>query len=1130
MKSFSVIKNSIVTMLVFISISSVYGQFTEVTIAKFKGTQKGASAWGDFDKNGKMDVLITGQASSGNFGKVYKNNGDSTFSIAKNIPDSASNSSFAWTDYNNDGYLDFFIFGFNGSYLSKLYQNTNGTDFSNIFSSTFEGIRNGSICWTDNNKDGLNDLFYTGFYAGNPSTKVYQNNNTSFALQSTIPLRNLEYSSISSADYNNDGNPDILLAGDDVTNAYAEIYKNTGINDYKKEFDLTGITNGSGCWGDYDNDGYIDIMIAGATSTGQTLKIYKNNSGSGFVEQTITIAGIYSCSVAWGDYDNDGDLDILLAGNNGTTRITQVYKNNNGTFALDNTISLPGVDYCSVSWVDFDNDGDLDIFLSGATAPSTYISKLFKNKIATINTAPNAPSGLTDKAVGKNVVLGWTRATDDHTPSLGLTHNIRIGTTQNGYDIVSPMADPVTGVRYIPAMGNAFMINSNDTIKNLKNGLYYWSVQAIDNCFKGGAFATEDSFYIRPTAAITVSADSACISSSITFNCITDAGAGATYAWTWDNGSVQSGSGKGPYAIQWTSAGIKTITVIVTENGAPSYVATKTVKIKDNTISNQPANTTVCAGSNATFSVTATNTITTYQWQIKRGGNYYNLSNGAIYSGIATKQLTVVSHDSLNSHIYRCSIVGACNNITSSDATLTVTSLPLVTIHPKDSAQCDKGNVSFSVSAIGAGLGYQWQEDKGTGFANLSNSGVYSTVTTSTMGISGITSAMNNYKYRCIVSGTCPPTSTSNAASLTINTLPVISSHSKDTLICFGSSVSISASCADPNVIYSWGIAGNGKTVSVNPKLKTNYVVTVTDQKKCAKTDTVIVSVKPKYVPEICIVRYDNTTAKNMVVWEKPVTTNIKSYNVFKEFGSNKYQLVTTVPYAQMSAIIDSSSDPDSHADRYKLTAIDSCGNESDTSFFHKTPHIIFVGANIFMDDNYQDESGKFIPDFFYIYRGPTKSNLALHDSLTGTFTTYTDPKYLGGTMFYQVGVKRIPACTPTGLLKADVGPYTQSLSNIVEYKASGLDVQNQLEAVVFPNPFSENLSLEFMLDKNSDVLIEVVNATGQKTAELIFKNLAAGNQQLQLNVAKMNISEGMCYLRIIAGDKTTVVKCNYIK
>ena len=83
-----------------------------------------------------------------------------------------------------------------------------------------------------------------------------------------------------------------------------------------------------------------------------------------FILSSIGFLGVYSTSVAWGDYDKDGDLDILLAGASSSGIVTKVYRNDSGTFT-DTGANLTGFASSSVAWGDYDKDGDLDILLTG---------------------------------------------------------------------------------------------------------------------------------------------------------------------------------------------------------------------------------------------------------------------------------------------------------------------------------------------------------------------------------------------------------------------------------------------------------------------------------------------------------------------------------------------------------------------------------------------------------------------------------------------------------------------------------------------------------------------------------------------------------------------------------------------
>ena len=94
------------------------------------------------------------------------------------------------------------------------------------------------------------------------------------------------------------------------------------------------------------------------------------------------------------------------------------------------------------------------------------------------------------------MTIQWNAAQDAQTPAPGLSYNLRVGTTPGGTDVVSPMARPATGHRLLAARGNAGH-NLQWTLKNLPPGTYFWSVQTIDNSYKGSSFAPEGTFVIQ---------------------------------------------------------------------------------------------------------------------------------------------------------------------------------------------------------------------------------------------------------------------------------------------------------------------------------------------------------------------------------------------------------------------------------------------------------------------------------------------------------------------------------------------------------------------------------------------------------------------------------------------------------
>jgi len=154
----------------------------------------------------------------------------------------------------------------------------------------------------------------------------------------------------------------------------------------------------------------------------------------------------------------------------------------------------------SAAWGDYDGDRDLDVLLALYDNDHQY-SLIYRNDGFPANAAPTAPTGLVASSYGPRVDLGWSAASDDHTPAQSLTYNLRVGTTPGGCEIMSPMA-AADGWRYLPAMGNAQL--GTTAWLSLPMGIYYWSVQAIDGAYVGGPFAQEGMFTVGPYVQVAV--------------------------------------------------------------------------------------------------------------------------------------------------------------------------------------------------------------------------------------------------------------------------------------------------------------------------------------------------------------------------------------------------------------------------------------------------------------------------------------------------------------------------------------------------------------------------------------------------------------------------------------------------
>jgi hypothetical protein len=126
---------------------------------------------------------------------------------------------------------------------------------------------------------------------------------------------------------------------------------------------LPGLESGSAAWADYDNDGDLDLAMTGFSSlVAERSFIYRNDNGI-MTAVDSSIIKVANGSVNWADFDNDGDPDLMLNGQNNGSLYCELYRNDNQTFVAMNPgfVRVLGIQ----RWLDVDNDGFQDVVISG---------------------------------------------------------------------------------------------------------------------------------------------------------------------------------------------------------------------------------------------------------------------------------------------------------------------------------------------------------------------------------------------------------------------------------------------------------------------------------------------------------------------------------------------------------------------------------------------------------------------------------------------------------------------------------------------------------------------------------------------------------------------------------------------
>jgi hypothetical protein len=344
--------------------------------------------WGDFHNSGFLDLIAPNYALGTN--GYYENTGGSFLKISQGDPvQDSDNHVGAWAaDYDNDGNLDLIITagGFLSASHNRLYHNNGDGAFSPVSGGDLSKSVGyfGPGAWADYDRDGFVDFLVVNHGSpasdGGPSLLYHNNGDGTFDEITTGPVVTTIVGAGFSAvweDYDNDGFPDLLVV--DHNGPVNFLYHNEQNGTFSRV--LTNIVatddwpQSASCaaWGDYDNDGLPDLFVTSAGISPNQL--YHNEGGGVFTRATsgpklVASPGGEFNGCAWGDYDNDGYLDLFVS--SFTEKNALFHNNGDGTFTriLSSAPAQgggPNVVCGAVSWVDYDNDGFLDLFVGVVT-------------------------------------------------------------------------------------------------------------------------------------------------------------------------------------------------------------------------------------------------------------------------------------------------------------------------------------------------------------------------------------------------------------------------------------------------------------------------------------------------------------------------------------------------------------------------------------------------------------------------------------------------------------------------------------------------------------------------------------------------------------------------------------------
>jgi len=386
-------------ILSFVATNLIAQAFTKITsgpIVNDGGYSRGAG-WGYLDNDEYLDLFVVNHAGPEFLYINDQNSGLNKVLTGDIVTTSITSLSTTMGDYDNDGDLDIFIAH------GHMDPDPDNSFYSNNGDGTFNKIDVGivvedggysiSCSWGDYNNDGYLDLFVANGANFPPFTgaNFLYLNNGDFTFEKIeegeIVTDKARSHCANWVDYDNDGDLDLYVANGLGGGENNSLYTNNGNSTFSKNTTSIIVSDGGNSqgssWGDYNNDGFLDLFVA---NWGSNNCLYKNEEGF-FTKMTQADVGEIvtdaknSIGSSWGDFDNDGDLDLFVANDDNQENL--LYSNNgDGTFEKfsDDDISNDFHASYGCYWGDYDRNGFLDLFVA-----NNFINCLYSNNENTNN-------------------------------------------------------------------------------------------------------------------------------------------------------------------------------------------------------------------------------------------------------------------------------------------------------------------------------------------------------------------------------------------------------------------------------------------------------------------------------------------------------------------------------------------------------------------------------------------------------------------------------------------------------------------------------------------------------------------------------------------------------------------------
>jgi len=519
-------------------------------------------------------------------------------------------------------------------------------------------------------------------------------------------------------------------------------------------------------------------VCAGATGVTYSTGTYSSYNWT-VTNGTITAGqGTNTITVTWSNTPGTGNVAVAITDANGCSA-------NNSTNVTINALPTPSISGSNTVNI------NTDLVLTSTNAYNAYLWTATGSPTITNGTSQSATFNWS--SAGSYVVT--LTVTDANGCQNSTTHNVTVNATQapviTGNPNNATSCDPgtaqfsVTSVSGLPTPTLEWQVSTDNgnnwsavsgpdyngantttlTVNNVtgKHGYQYrlYAYNGISPDAYSNAATLTITTPVTPTVTIASSDvdNEFCAGTSVTFTATVNNTGGGTVAYQWKLNGNDVGSNQNTYTTN-TLANNDQVWVVITITGGCVTTNTATSNTITNTVLSVPAqpsaisgNTTVCqTETGVAYSVTPVTGVT-YTWSYSGTGATINNNGNA--------SITIDFAANATSGTLSVTPSNDCGNGTAQTLAITVNTLPTITAQPQNTTAAEGSNATFTVTATGGTLSYQWQENDGNGWNDIAGA------TTSTLTLNSVTASMDGYQYRAVVTNNCG-SQNSNAATLTL--------------------------------------------------------------------------------------------------------------------------------------------------------------------------------------------------------------------------------------------------------------------------------------------------------------------------------------------------------------------------